>query len=159
MNLYASIANVTRNGSSFVGLRLHTNITELLEINVKSIKYLNGLIFYESSFFWLAELTIISLLMSSAQPSIGICICTIYHWLSGKVFTTGSGDWGSISRRVIPKTQKMVLNTSLLNTQHYKVCFKGKMDYSRKGVAHFATSRCSGYWKGSLRGHLWWCNG
>ena len=47
------------------------------------------------------------------------------HWLSGRVFANGRGDLGSISGRVIPKTQKVVLDTSLLNSQHYKVRFKG----------------------------------
>ena len=32
--------------------------------------------------------------------------------------------------RVIPKTLKMVLDTTLLNTQHYKVRFKGKVEQS-----------------------------
>ena len=50
------------------------------------------------------------------------------HWLSGSEFVTGPGDWGSISGRDIAKTQKMVLDTSLLNTQHYKVYFKGKVE-------------------------------
>ena len=31
---------------------------------------------------------------------------------------------------VIPKTFKMVLNTSLLNTEQYKVCIKGKVEQS-----------------------------
>ena len=35
-----------------------------------------------------------------------------------RVFPNGPGDLGSIPGRVIPKTQKMVLDTSLLNTQH-----------------------------------------
>ena len=39
-------------------------------------------------------------------------------------------DWGSIHGRVIPKTQKMVLDTTLLNTQHYKVRIKGKVEQS-----------------------------
>ena len=30
--------------------------------------------------------------------------------------------------RVIPKTLKMELDTTLLNTQHYKVRFKGKVE-------------------------------
>ena len=34
--------------------------------------------------------------------------------------------------RVIPKTQKMVLDTALLNTQHYKVRIKGKVEQSRE---------------------------
>ena len=32
----------------------------------------------------------------------------------------------------IPKTQKMVLDATLLNTQHYKVRIKGKMEQSRE---------------------------
>ena len=44
----------------------------------------------------------------------------------------GPGDRGSITGRVMPKTLKMVLDTSLLNTQHYKVRIKGKVE---KGVA------------------------
>ena len=32
--------------------------------------------------------------------------------------------------RVIPKTQKIVLDASLLNTQHYKVRIKGKVGQS-----------------------------
>ena len=46
--------------------------------------------------------------------------------------TYGLGDWGSISGWVLPKTQKMVLDTSLLKTQHYKVRFKGKVEESRE---------------------------
>ena len=38
-----------------------------------------------------------------------------------RVFTSGPGDWCSIPGQVIPKTQKMVLDDALLNTQHYKV--------------------------------------
>ena len=40
----------------------------------------------------------------------------------------GPGDRGSIPGRVIPKTQKMVLDDSLLNTQRYKVGIKGKVE-------------------------------
>ena len=42
------------------------------------------------------------------------------------------GDLGSIPGRVIPKTLKMVLDTSLLNTQQYKVCVKDKVKQSRE---------------------------
>ena len=53
-----------------------------------------------------------------------------YHYSSfdqpGRVFVIGPGDWGSISGRVILKTQKLVLDTSLLNAQHYKVRFQEK---------------------------------
>ena len=40
----------------------------------------------------------------------------------------GPGDLGSIPGRVIPKTLKMVLDTSLINTQQYKVRIKGKVE-------------------------------
>ena len=67
------------------------------------------------------------------------------------MFANGPGDLGSIPGRVIPKTQKMVLDASLLNTQHYKVRIKGKVEPSREGVAPSPTSWCSSYRKGSLR--------
>ena len=41
-------------------------------------------------------------------------------------------DLGSIPGQVIPKTLKMVLDTSLLNTQQYKMCIKGKVEQSRE---------------------------
>ena len=43
--------------------------------------------------------------------------------LMSRVFTNGSGGWGSI-----PKTQKMVLDAVLHITQHYKVRIKGKVE-------------------------------
>ena len=52
--------------------------------------------------------------------------------LFGRVFANGPGDLGSISGRVIPKTLKMVLDTSLLNTLQYKVRIKGKVEQSRE---------------------------
>ena len=67
------------------------------------------------------------------------------------MFANGPGDLGSIPGRVIPKTQKMVLDASLLNTQHYKVRIKGKVEQSREGVAPSPTPWCSSYRKGSLR--------
>ena len=48
------------------------------------------------------------------------------------VFAYGPGDLGSIPGRVIPKTQKMLLDASFLNTQHYKVQIKGKVEQSRE---------------------------
>ena len=59
----------------------------------------------------------------------------IYNWLIGlvgRVFASGPGDRGSIPDRVIPKILKMVLDTSLLNTQQYKVRIKGKVEKSRE---------------------------
>ena len=36
-------------------------------------------------------------------------------------FVNGPGEWGLIPGRVIPKTQKIVLDASLLYTQHYPI--------------------------------------
>ena len=41
-------------------------------------------------------------------------------------------DQGSISGQVIPKTKKMILDPTLLNTQYYKVRIKSKVEQSRE---------------------------
>ena len=41
-------------------------------------------------------------------------------------------DLGSTPGRVIPKTQKILLDNFLLNTQHYKVSIKGNVEQSRE---------------------------
>ena len=51
---------------------------------------------------------------------------------TSRMFVNGPGDQGSIPGRVIPKTQKMVLDVALLNTQHYKVRIKCKVDQFRE---------------------------
>ena len=51
---------------------------------------------------------------------------------NSRVFANGPGELVSIRGRVIPKTLKMVLHTSLLNTQQYKVRIKGKVEQSRE---------------------------
>ena len=48
------------------------------------------------------------------------------------VFANGLGDQGSTPGQVIPKTQKMVLDAALLNTQHYKVRIKSKVKQFKK---------------------------
>ena len=61
--------------------------------------------------------------------------------LVGRVFANGPGDLGSIPGRVIPKTLKMVLDSSLLNTQQYKVRIKGKVQQSgeRSSALHYTS--------------------
>ena len=49
------------------------------------------------------------------------------------MFVNGPRDLGSIPGRVIQKTLKMVLDTSLFNTQQYKVRSKDKMEQFRDG--------------------------
>ena len=61
--------------------------------------------------------------------------------LVDRMFTNDSGDQGSIQGRVIPKAQKIVLDATLLSTQHYKVQIKGKLEQSRvRSSAFFYTS-------------------
>ena len=52
--------------------------------------------------------------------------------LVSRVFANGPVDLGSIPGQVIPKTLEMLLDTSLLNIQHYKVRIKGKVEQSRE---------------------------
>ena len=49
-----------------------------------------------------------------------------------RVLANGPGDLGSIPSRVILKTLKMVLDTSLLNTQQYMVRIKGNVEQSKE---------------------------
>ena len=58
--------------------------------------------------------------------------CLKLNCVVGRVFANSPGDWRSILGRVIPETLKMVLDTPLLKTQHYKVRFKGKVEQSRE---------------------------
>ena len=67
-----------------------------------------------------------------------------------RVFTRCSEDQRSISGQVIPKTQKMILDVSLLNTQNRKVRIKDKWSNPEKGVATSSTNCCCSYWKGGL---------
>ena len=55
--------------------------------------------------------------------------CEVINRMS-RVFAPGPGDRGSIPDRIIPKTQKMVLDATLLRTDHYKVRIKGKEEQS-----------------------------
>ena len=49
---------------------------------------------------------------------------------------------GFQSQVVIPRTQKMILDASLLNTQHYKVRIKDKRSNPERRVAFSLTPRC-----------------
>ena len=68
----------------------------------------------------------------------------------GRVFANCLRDLGSIPGYVIPKTLKMVLDTSLLNTQHYKVRSRVKWVNPRNWIAPSPTPLCNSYWKRSL---------
>ena len=62
-----------------------------------------------------------------------IGILGFYHFgPAGRVFANDPGDRGSIPGRVTPKTFKMLLDTSLLKCQQFKVRIKGKEEQSRE---------------------------
>ena len=56
----------------------------------------------------------------------------VFIGLMSTVFTNSLGDQGPIPGWVIPKTQKTVLDATLLSTQHNKVLIKGKVEQSRE---------------------------
>ena len=55
-----------------------------------------------------------------------------WWWIVGRVFPNDPGHLGSIPGQVIPKNLKMVFDTSLFNTQQYKISIKGKVEQSRE---------------------------
>ena len=52
--------------------------------------------------------------------------------IADRVFANGPGDRNSIPGRVIPKSLKMVLDSSLLNSQQYEARIKAKVEQSRE---------------------------
>ncbi len=58
--------------------------------------------------------------------------------LVGRMFANGPGDLGSNQGRVIPKTLKIGLDTSLFNTQQCKVRIKGKVEQSGERSSAFS---------------------
>ena len=67
-----------------------------------------------------------------------VCVrVNLYLGLMSRVFANGPGDRDSIPGRVIPKTQKVVLDTALLNNRYYKVRVKGKVEQSMERCRAF----------------------
>ena len=100
-------------------------LTSLLTIDCRNCKYK----FYELTHGskWKCKYKFYELTHGSKWK----CKYKIYEFTHGRVFTNGPGDMGSIPGRVIPKTLKMVLDTSLLNTRQYKACIESKAEQSR----------------------------
>ena len=89
---------------------------------------------------------------SSSHETIGFWLIRRHNFLDNlreiflrALFLNDPGDLGSIPGRVIPKTFKMVLDTSLLNTQQYKVRIKGSVEKSRERNSATPTPQCSSY--------------
>ena len=62
--------------------------------------------------------------------------------LVGRVFANGLGDWGSIPDRVIPKTQRMLLNAVLI-LSIIKYESRVKWNNTGKRVMPSPTPQCS----------------
>ena len=62
-------------------------------------------------------------------------IPTVLIGLEARVFASGPGDLGSIPDTVIPKDLKRILDTSLLNTEQYKVRIESKVEQSRERIS------------------------
>ena len=54
----------------------------------------------------------------------------MFDYIFIALFALGMEDRGSIPGRIIPKTQKMVLDTALLNSKHHKVRIRDKVEQS-----------------------------
>ena len=78
------------------------------------------------------------MMMIVTETSFDYCLILYVYYINrliglvGRVFINDSGDLGSIPGQVIPKTLKMVLVISLLNTQQYKVRIEGKVEQFRE---------------------------
>ena len=56
-----------------------------------------------------------------------------------RVFANGPVIRGYISGRIMPKTQKTLLDTSLLSSQHYKVQIKSKFSRESSSVLSYTS--------------------
>ena len=75
--------------------------------------------------------------------------------LVGRVIANLQGKRCSISGRVMPKTLKMILDTSLLNTPNIR--YVSRVNWSNPGKGIAPSPRCSSYWKRSLLVALDYC--
>ena len=106
----------------YIHTHTHTHILDSIIHRHKGIRYINANIYMDS---------FVSIRIHTWYKH------TCAHSILNPGLANGLGDWGSIPVRVIPKTQKMVLDTSLLNTQLNKIYIKGKVEQSRKRCSAF----------------------
>ena len=100
--------------------------------------------------------TLSRVLISGRGPSIGQI--ELFNLLLGIIINIKYNYLCQIARldidmivRVFAKDSKMVLDASLLNTQHVWLQIKGKVEQSRERSSALPTPWCSSYRKGSLR--------
>ena len=92
----------------------------------------DGLSAANSAYYYRRPIATVSHFLSS-QPGeyirVSYFLVTIYIYIYIYIYTyiyNVPGDQSSISGQFIPKTQKMVLDSTFLNIQHNKVRFKGR---------------------------------
>ena len=83
-----------------------------------------------------------------------ISIVSVYTQVSSVRQWLGRTGLSPRSRHT--KNLKMVLDTSLVNTQHYKVRIKGKVEQSGGRSSALPLPKCSSYWKGSHDGSIYY---
>ena len=89
-------------------------------LNTQQYKVGIGVVAIEKGAFWLPSTMVAPFtLLTYIQLNRAV-------GLMSRVFANNPGDRGSIPGRVIPKTQKMLLDAALLNTLHYKARIKSK---------------------------------
>ena len=86
-------------------------------------------------------MTVTKYLWFSADTTLPYIVLLIYQYnrsiiMMVREFSNSSGDRGSILGCVIWKTQKMVLDISLLNTLRFKVQINGKWIKTQRKVKH-----------------------
>ena len=82
-----------------------------------------------NTIFWVLGITQPGIEPSSPGPLANTLTNMLMSGLMSRVLANGLEDRGSIPGRVI-KDSKMVLDSALLNTKHYKVRVKGKVEQS-----------------------------
>ena len=90
---------------------------------IYAYRWIDALCIYTYIFTWLKDIENLHdfMYLLIYNPAIG---------LMSRMFTNSLGDQVLIPGQVIPKTQKIVLDSTLLSTQYYKVRIKGKVEQS-----------------------------
>ena len=116
-------------------IHMHVYINTEIEINTEMYIYIHISIFIYIYIYTFLYLYVYIYIYTHLYICIYIYIYIYINWFirqEGRVFANCPGDWRSIPGRVVPKTLKIVLNTSFFNTQQYKVHIKGKVEQSWK---------------------------
>ena len=96
-------------------------------------------------------MVICSFLFLAGERIVGFIIIILAIGLTSRVFANCQGDEGSISGRVIPKTQKWYLMPPCLTFSIKRYGSRVNWSNPGNGVTPSLNPLCSCYWKGRLR--------